>query len=713
MNMTRQVLLALAAGLGVGLFFGEHVAFLQWPADAFLQLLQVTVLPYIVVSIIGGIARGTPEQARRLARYGGVALLLLWFLALALVVVSPLALPAAKGGSFFSTLQPVTERPIDWLALYIPSNPFRSLADNMVPAVVLFSVLLGVALIAVPGKDRLLGPLALADQALGRAGVMVVQLTPLGLFAISGHAAGTLRLDEFGRLQAFLLVYAGMSLLLTLWLIPGLVSALTGIRTRRLLSAAWDPLVTAFVTANLFMVLPTLIERGKALLTEAGLEHGDADESMNVLVPASFTFPHSAKLLSLIFLPFAGWFAGAPLAAHVYPALMGAGVLSFFGSLNAAVPFLLDLVRLPADLFHLFTISSVLNSRFGSAASAMHTLALALLGAFLMSGRLRVDRPRLVRYVLVSALVTGAFLVGTRVLLQATLPGPEQASAALDRLQLTGPWGRLARTTVTPPGARAQRPAPGLRLDEIQQRGVLRFGWSSDQMPWSFVNSRGEPLGFSLDMAHALALELGVKLEYVQVARDELVVALASGRIDIAAGRIEPDQALGILYSRPLVTERWSFLVRDHDRDRFASIGRMRAQRGLRIAVLRVPEWQERLHTLVPGARVVPVANIEAYLALPADSIDAMWTSFERGTAYSLLHPDYTAVLSQPDIGGIPFAFTLPHDEPGFMEYVNAWVEQEKASTLLEGKLQYWVYGNGVRPARGRRWCVLHDVLHW
>ena len=90
-----------------------------------------------------------------------------------------------------------------------------------------------------------------------------------------------------------------------------------------------------------------------------------------------------------------------------------------------------------------------------------------------------------------------------------------------------------------------------------------------------------------------------------------------------------------------------------------------------------------------------------------------MWTSFERATAYSLLHPDYTAVIPEPDIGGIPFAFTLPRDETGFLQLVNAWVEQEKASTLLEGKLQYWVYGNGVKPARGRRWCVLHDVLGW
>ena len=126
-----------------------------------------------------------------------------------------------------------------------------------------------------------------------------------------------------------------------------------------------------------------------------------------MLVPASFTFPHSAKLLSLAFVLFAGWFVGAPVPAREYPSLAGAGLLSLFGSLNTAVPFLLDLVRLPADLFQLFIVSSVVNSRFGSAAAAMHTFALALLGAHLMAGRLRVDRKRLLGFAGSSLVVIG------------------------------------------------------------------------------------------------------------------------------------------------------------------------------------------------------------------------------------------------------------------------------------------------------------------
>ena len=57
-----------------------------------------------------------------------------------------------------------------------------------------------------------------------------------------------------------------------------------------------------------------------------------------------------------------------------------------FGSINTAIPFLLDLVRVPADLFQLFVVSGVLNSRFGAMTSAMHTLVVAVLGTCLVTG---------------------------------------------------------------------------------------------------------------------------------------------------------------------------------------------------------------------------------------------------------------------------------------------------------------------------------------
>ena len=148
-----KIALGLAAGVAVGLFLGERAAFLEWPAKAFVQLLQVTVMPYLVTSLVSGIASGSSAQARRLFTRAGVVVLVLWALSLALVFAVPAALTPSRGGAFYSAASASGAEQIDWLDLYIPSNPFRSLSNNLVPAVVVFSVLVGVALLGVPDRN--------------------------------------------------------------------------------------------------------------------------------------------------------------------------------------------------------------------------------------------------------------------------------------------------------------------------------------------------------------------------------------------------------------------------------------------------------------------------------------------------------------------------------------------------------------------------------
>ena len=60
------------------------------------------------------------------------------------------------------------------------------------------------------------------------------RLTPYGLFAIAATAAGTLNVEQLGRLQIYLVAYVALALLVSLWVLPGLVAALTPIpRARR------------------------------------------------------------------------------------------------------------------------------------------------------------------------------------------------------------------------------------------------------------------------------------------------------------------------------------------------------------------------------------------------------------------------------------------------------------------------------------------------
>jgi hypothetical protein len=59
------------------------------------------------------------------------------------------------------------------------------------------------------------------------------------------------------------------------------------------------------------------------------------------------------KLLSLSFVLFAGWLSGFPLSDAQYPGFLVTGTFSSFASTFVAVPFLLELNRIPSDAFRL------------------------------------------------------------------------------------------------------------------------------------------------------------------------------------------------------------------------------------------------------------------------------------------------------------------------------------------------------------------------
>ena len=388
-GLASQVFIGLGLGVATGLFFGERAAPLGIVGQVFIGLLQMTVLPYVVVSLSAGLGRLSYAEAKMLAVRGGGFILLFWAITLAAVVGIAFAFPAWESATFFSPSLVEPQREFDFLELYIPTNPFFSLANTIVPAIVVFSLALGIALMFEPGKTTLLPILQSAESMLLRIAGAVARAAPIGVFALIAEAAGTMRLEALGRIQVFLLLYIGTALLLTFWILPGLVSALTPLSGRRVLARTQDALVAAFATGSLLIVIPLIAERSKELLREVGLSSPQTDGAIDLMVPINFNLPNMGKLLSLAFVLFAGWFSGNVVPADQYPLFLVAGLVSFFGKVVSALPFLLDLMHIPADFFQLFLPVDTVTGRFGTLLAAVHTVVQALLTAVAVAGAIQ------------------------------------------------------------------------------------------------------------------------------------------------------------------------------------------------------------------------------------------------------------------------------------------------------------------------------------
>src|SRR6185503_12284193 len=226
MSSSTKILIGLLSGVFVGLFLGDHAAVFNVAADGFVKLLQMTVLPYITLSIVTSLGSLSFAEVRTLGLRGGAVLVGLWCLALLFTFLLPLAFPVLETASFFSTTLLEQRRPFNFVELFIP-NPFYALSNNIVPAVVFFFIFFGVAMIGVERKQLALDVFNIAKEALSKATKFVVSLTPYGVFAIAANTAGTLNVEQIARIQVYLITYIIVALLVALWVLPGLVSALT------------------------------------------------------------------------------------------------------------------------------------------------------------------------------------------------------------------------------------------------------------------------------------------------------------------------------------------------------------------------------------------------------------------------------------------------------------------------------------------------------
>ncbi|HEX8030610.1 MAG TPA: cation:dicarboxylase symporter family transporter [Vicinamibacterales bacterium] len=712
-SLSRRIAIAVAGGSMLGLFAGDRVAPLNYVGNAYINLLQMTVLPYVTMSIISGLGALDPVQARTLGKRAGVVLALLWSVGLAAVTIFPLMFPTSQDASFFSTTLLQEREPFNFLGLYIPTNPFNALANSIVPGVVLFSIVVGVALIGMPDKGPLLQTLSTAARAVARATSFIIALTPIGMFAIAAVVAGTLSPDELRRLQVYLITYAGIALFLSLWVIPGLVAALTPVPFGALLSRTRDALVMAFMTTSLFAVLPLLTEQAKHLVREYAKGGDSHDAATDVIVPASFNFPHTGKLLSLSFILFAGWYADIRISPSAYPQLLASGFLTMFGSVNAAVPFLLDLMRIPADTFQLFVSSAALNSRFGALVAAVHTLAVAVLGTCAMTGALTFEVRKIARFALITLLLAAGIVGGTRAFMEMVLRQPYTKDAMMAGMTMRSDRGRAV---VFGPG----NPAPplpavtGSILDRVRSRGVVRVGYLTDSLPYAFFNTNQDLVGFDVEMAMQLARDLGVTAEFVLVDRAVFTTGLDPSVCDLlmSGAPVTPDRSLNVLFSASYLDETVAFIVPDHHTTEFAEWESVRALGRLRVAVPPAPYFMQKIRDELKDVDIVPITQLDEMFAPHDPPTDAVVMTAERGSAYTLLHPEFSVVVPKPRMYKVPLAYVIAGRDAPMAGIVNTWIDLKRKDDTIDQLFAHWILGQTSEPRR-RRWSIMDDVLGW
>jgi ABC-type amino acid transport substrate-binding protein len=457
------------------------------------------------------------------------------------------------------------------------------------------------------------------------------------------------------------------------------------------------------------VALPLIADAAKRALAELAEQSPDADSAVDVVVPVNFTLPHVGKLIALGFIPFAGWLTGFEMSLGQYPLLLLAGLPSMFAEV-IALPFLLDLMQIPADTFQLFVALDVSTGRFGQLLGGAHTLAMAFLVAGGAVGLIRVRKAALVRYLVISGILTVGVVGGLRALYETVLPHEYEKDEGFMAMTLASEPVDFVVRDSAPEG---ERTAP-TRLDEVVGRGVLRVGFVDDSLPNAYTNAGGELVGLDVDLANVLAREMGVRLEFVPVDFDSISEMLEAGRIDLMMSgfTVTPERMLSVKFSEPYMKATMSFVVRDHLRSKFSEREDVQTLRSPRIGVLDTPYYVDTLRTYLPNAEIVTIASPGDYFEGKTGDLDALFLSAERGSAWSLIHPEFSVAIPQPDVLAAPVAIGMAPDAEHLADFIDAWIRLKREDGTIDGLYRHWILGAGAKP-KEPRWSVLRDVLGW
>ncbi|MCB1135422.1 MAG: cation:dicarboxylase symporter family transporter [Chlamydiia bacterium] len=708
LSLANQILLSFVLGAAAGLFFGDYCAPLERVGTAFIMLLKMPVLLFMATSLIHAIGSLSASEARRLFSHGVFYYLLFWGVTLATIFCVPMAFPHMDSlPSYGEVVDSASEQHTDLLQLFIPANPVYALSNNLIPAVVVFALFFGYALMKARKKQPLLDSIDNINRVLIRITRSVTLLSPIGVFALIAATVGSISVSHLERIEIYLLAYLGTVVLASFWIFPTLVSCLTDISRRDLVTALRPALVLGFVTGNNLVALPYLLTGLEELSAKKGIDERKAQGTLGSMIPISYNFPTAGNLLTILFVLFLAFFYGVDVGLLQKLKLVALSLPSLFGAATAtynAVSFLLDEMHLPMDGLGIFFETMPLTRGLQTLISLSGMATVSILVTYSTVGRTRFSSTRILK----SLIQIGLGILAMVLSLHLLMPALEWEEPVFQRLRIEerASSSILDPIAIDAPARAEERDA----LMRLRSGGPIRVGFSPRSLPFCYFNAKKELVGFDIALVHKFARSLDCSLEFIPFDYRNLEGHLQKNHFDIACGGIHvtAKRLETMRFSRSYLTQQRCLLVFDYERSAFMDQVQLARRKDLRIAVGAGTALEGEVAHYFPRATIIPVENLQE---LRDSHADAMFWIVAHATAWALIEPNWTVVIPQPVMGHSHLAFALGSADEELQEIIDYWLELQQDTGLFEELSQLWIMGR--EPRMEPRWSIMRELLHW
>ncbi|AIA73241.1 putative extracellular solute-binding protein [Pectobacterium atrosepticum SCRI1043] len=236
-------------------------------------------------------------------------------------------------------------------------------------------------------------------------------------------------------------------------------------------------------------------------------------------------------------------------------------------------------------------------------------------------------------------------------------------------------------------------PAKADLLSDITARGDLQCAVYSDVPPFSSPDPKTRQLaGMDVDLCHALAKEMGVKVTLVPTSVEARIAVIATGRADVLIANLAYTKTRGnqIQFSDPYYVAKEMLLVKKANADKA-----IEDFKGQRISATKGTTSEQSIH-LKGGKAVTFQDSASAFLALQQNKAVGFVTNTMTGIKMiSQAKKDgiELAMIKEP-MALEPIGVGMKRDEPALLAKVNSSLKTMDDNGTIDGIWDTWIGPN-------------------
>ena len=214
------------------------------------------------------------------------------------------------------------------------------------------------------------------------------------------------------------------------------------------------------------------------------------------------------------------------------------------------------------------------------------------------------------------------------------------------------------------------------RLQQILVNGELRVGTTGDWNPMTMIDPTSkEHKGFDIDIATALAADMGVKVVFVPTTWKTLVNGVVAAKYDMtSSASLSPKRALVAGYSLSYFAVEDVPLMLNKNKGKYNSWEDLNNP-NVTVAVTLGTVQEKRAEVLFNKSKIIKVsAPARDYQEVLAGRADISMTSNLEAAKLVEQYPQMMVVPVQDGKNPTPLAVLLPQADQVWINYVNHWI---------------------------------------